>query len=213
MPRKHDKRKSSSSDRATVHFRALIIGNQSLLAPSVQAIAGQSFSNIAAVADSYALYRYVRLRFRLHPSLAPGAVNSDPCSAAYITGIVDNPPTTHVIMMNTLPSVFVGPMQREPSHWVTVSSEDLHGYTQWYKTIVGSPDPSTEIQGSIVILTDTSAGAFRVEVEGTVQFQELLNTSVTSAERQARMNMIERERILSILALPPTTVGGTAKLK
>jgi hypothetical protein len=211
MPRKHDKRKSGGSDRATVHFRALIIGTQAALAPTVQALAGQSFSNIAAVADSYALYRYVRLRFRIHGSLNVSTSNTDPCSVAFITGIVDNPPTTHVIMMNTLPATFVGSQQREPSHWVTVSSEDLHGYATWYKTIVGSPDPSTEIQGALVILTDTNNGGFRVEVEGTVQFQELLNTSVTSAERQARMNMIERERILSILALPPPT--GAAKLK
>ncbi len=165
-----------------------------------------TFVESATIADVFELYRVVRLRYRLHRHTA---LNGS-AAAVYLPGVVDNAPTTASDVSVSPHAAVITPIQTVPSAWKSVSRRDLSSYETWYKTVAGSPDPAQELQGKVYLAGNTS-DAFTVQIMITFQFKNPCTTSATPAERGALECAQERERLLRILAAPPTSTRMTSK--
>jgi len=195
-------------DKATVHFRSLQLGTTAGNIATI-ALAAQSFSSVASIADSYAFYRYSKLKFRIIP-ISNGAGGTESTTVVYIGGITDTPPATHVVANSSLSATFVGNTQFVPSKWVDCSAE-LSGYQPWYKTIAGTTDPAEEVQGNLFVVTSTATGNFTIEVVGTCVFRDIVSTAETPAERKARALVKERDRLLSVLGSTGVPSGSSTR--
>ncbi len=162
----------------TVQFRAYLTA---ALASGLGTINIQpsTFNQVGTVADAYALYRCRKLRYRSQP-LASTATALQ--AIAYIPGAVDNPPATVASLAQVSTSVLISERATVPSNWVSLEYNQLRGYLEWYKTVVGSVDPVDEVQGAIFIF-GTGTEIYRVEVEGEFEFRDLLPTSLTPMVR------------------------------
>ncbi len=74
----------------------------------------------------------------------------------------------------------------------------LAGYQPWYKTVVGTPDPSAEVQGTIYI-NGTSTDSYSLELRGVYEFKNPVNAGSTPALIREALLRRERERLMSIL--------------
>jgi len=158
-----------------------------------------TFGRIAAIADTFELYRFVRLKYRIH---ANATSRTGLQTSGYYPGIVDTTPTTNAQVGENLHLCVLGISQVVPSNWVNVSKSALTGYFPWYKTIAGSVDTSEEVQGNIY---HVGAGTEIVllEVQGVVEFKSPSSTGNTPAMRSAKKLEAERARIIKILGSPP----------
>jgi hypothetical protein len=96
-----------------------------------------------------------------------------------------------------LPSTVISAGQSIPSEWVNVSKSDLAGPFPWYKTVVGTADPTEESPG-LVTIAGTSTDAFVAEFRGVFEFK----TSVATANTPLGVNLrrrIHEERALSAI--------------
>jgi len=172
-----------------------------------------SISNHAnTVADGYALYKLVRLRFRLHPG-----ANTGPVAACYIPGVTDTPPVSAFQCSEVPEHVMLSATSTVPSNWCDVPRRNLFSYETWYKTIVGTPDPSTEIQGNIFAVNPSSgSGMVPLEIEGEFMFKNSVPTASTPQMRRDAEWRAEYLRITKALAegaklAPPTLSCGELK--
>lgn len=188
--------KRSSQDIVTVPARALLQGN---LASGLAQISLQptNLNAVSGSADSYEFYRISRLRYRLFPSSISGIQ-----VAAYIAGAVDNPPTTTSDLAITRHACLLGDEVTVPSSWRNVPKTALASYMSWYKTVVGSPAPDTELQGSIY-LAGSGTDGYTLEIEATYQFRSLVATSATPKERGFTEMRKQREYMLRVMGLSP----------
>jgi hypothetical protein len=170
-------------------------------------IAPATFGRLNTVADTYALYRFSDLRFRMRPM----ATRSTLQSAAYLPGAVDTVPSTPNANAEALESVVLGATEVVPTEWAVVKNRDLMSYLPWYKTIVGSPDPIIEIQGAI-FLNGTGTDAYAVEVRGICDFKSPINTASTPMLARQALIRKERERLLYLLTSGSTATSGVASV-
>lgn len=185
-----------SVDIVTVPARGLFTG---MLSGGVGTFSLQptNLNSVAGQADSYAFYRITRLRYRLYPN-GGGA----DLVAAYIAGVVDNAPTTVADLSVTEHSVIYGDDVTIPTSWRNVPKRALASYNVWYKTVVGSPTPSDELQGQIYLAGGTT-DQWKMELEATYQFKSLVATSATPQERGHTEMLLQRQMLLRIMGLSP----------
>ncbi len=163
--------------------------------------------HLAAIADAYDEYRFISLRYRIHP---PPAANADAQVLSYYPGIVDTPPATN---LNNSESTFAscrGQGSTVPSEWQAVPKATLAGMHVWYKTVPGTPESAEEVQG-ILAMTGAIGSQYLIEVRGAVEFKAPINTGSTPAERVLAARLREKRRIASLLALESAT--SSLKLK
>ncbi len=165
-------------------------------------------TTVGSLGDTWAAYRFTRLRFRLHPAAAQAG---GWLTACYVTGITDTAPASVSAGSDNNESTLIGKASTVPSRWVNVPKLVLSGYHPWYKTVGGSPESAEEVQGNIFI-NDSAAGtaAYIIEIEGTVEFKDLLiNTSTPMlvearqklhAEKRLQFLEQEKKRMLDILS-------------
>ncbi len=191
------------------------------LNPTNMNVAPAQFTRVPAVADNWAQYRVLALRFRLHSIGSSNAV-----AAGFVGGVQDTPPSTAAQVMELLPSTYLGPSQQVPSKWVNVPRKDLAGPLSWYKTVLGTADATEESPG-VLVVTHTTMVFWAVEAYITYEFKAAVapgNTPAAlayqravAAERKRALQEGQRARLLSVLAAPlaaaptlPPTAGGSS---
>ncbi len=168
-----------------------------------------SITRLATVADVFALYRFVDLRFRLLPNAAISAAAGAEQVASYEPGIVDTAPASSAAGANAINSVVLSTRQSVPTEWCHVDDSTLRTYTQWLKTVAGTPATDVEVQGTIFI-NGAGTDGYLLEMRGVVEFKNPINAGSTPALVREAMLSRERDRLLAILAASPTA-GGSAK--
>ncbi len=191
------------------------------LNPTNMNVAPASFTRIPAVADNWAQFRVLALRFRLHSIGSSNAV-----AAGFVGGVQDTPPSTAAQVLELLPSTYLGPSQQVPTKWVNVPRKDLAGPLSWYKTVLGTADATEESPG-VLVITHTTMVFCAVEVYITYEFKAAVapgNTPAAAAilrevaaERRRLHQEVQRQRLLGVLtgsaqspSAAPSTVASSA---
>ncbi len=154
-------------------------------------------SHLAALADTYDLYRIIELEYRLLPNSTITAAQL----AAYYPGITDTQPTSAATCAENLDCVILGSQQSVPTAWHKVNKQSLQGYFPWYKTVQGSLDSSEEVQGSIFVV-GTGSETFSLELRGVAELKNPVAIGNTPQLRTARRQENQRDKILAILSTP-----------
>lgn len=209
MARKHkrtNKRNNRASDITRFHFTQLLESNlvsgasKTSLNPSVIGLSGR----LASTADGFELYRLRRVRYRLMPSFTAPAASIVAC---YLAGIVDTTINSAVLLSQCAHHVTISPREIVPTRWVTVPKLALASYGSWYKTVVGTPDPSEEDQGFLYVAGNTT-DQYVLDLEIDYDFKTPCAIGSTPAIRLAKEVETERNRLLKILGfgslLPPS---------
>ncbi len=204
MPKKN----KHSRDGTTVDIHSIvnttITGNNIInLNPSNMSSNGGS-TRILTVADNWAQYRVVSLRFRLHPVVAANTAQA----AGWVSGIQDTPPATTATTMELIPSCFLSNYQQVPTKWVNVSKADLAGPLPWYKSVLGAADATEESPG-VIVVNGTGANTYYLEILATYEFKGGVapaNTPEALAMlrrfhelKAAKELLCERQRLLGII--------------
>lgn len=168
-----------------------------------------AFPRVILEADVWAHFRIRQFSFRLLPT-SPSTV---PMAAGYIGGVEDTAPSTLVQVSELLPSCIKGVGQTTPSNWVRVPRADLAGPFPWYKTVLGTADPTEESPGQFVCV-GTGTEAFLVEFKGVFEFKTSVNNANTPLARELRARIreerikvvrdSERAALLKVLSTPGT---------
>jgi hypothetical protein len=101
--------------------------------------------------------------------------------------------------MELLPATFhAGPPQTVHSEWIKVPKVDLAGPLPWYKTVLGTADPTEESPGSLIVV-GVGTDLVSIEVYGVFEFKTSLATANTPAVLTLRMR-VRQERSDAIRA-------------
>jgi len=173
-------------------------------------LAPLAFSRVTLEADVWAYFRVRKLQFRLLPT-SPSTVNM---AAGYIGGVQDTTPATLLQVVELLSSCVKGVGQTVPSNWCRPSRSELAGVFPWYKTVLGTADPTEEAPG-VICIVGTGTESYSVEYRGVFEFKTAVNASNTPmslkyralmrAERQQIDAAKQRDAILKVLAIPAQT--------
>jgi hypothetical protein len=175
-------------------------GTQSFTGAGTYSLAlnpGSLGGRVVSVADTYELYRIVKLRYRLIRNT--GGVSGS-AAVAYYPGITDTPPTTFFTVTENPQNAIVTEVSTTPSGWVNVKAEQLAGYQSWYKTIVGTPDPSVEIQGYLHAAATTTTFACFLQYDIEYQFKGPVPTGSTPAARRDAYVAKEYAKLMALLS-------------
>lgn len=212
MPRKSPK--SSKGDTEEFHVHSYWLQTVATNQASVSVSPNTTFSpRLGQGADQFGLFRVRSLKFRLHPyagMLGDGSV-------AWIAGVTDTKPSTHISNMECMHATLMATNGSVPSNWVVVPEADLKGYQSWYKTIPGTPDTAQEIPGVLNFVSTNTSGVIAIEVRAIVVLKDPVATGSTPSEvallkqlhdiRAARIASLERAKLLGVLA--PAAGTGT----
>ncbi len=197
MPKKQQQTKyREQHDTCESHSFHGVIATTLTSGASLIQISPNSFPRVTTLADTYALYRFRDLKFRILPDTAITAMQS----AVFQPGVVDTVPANVAAAMQGLNAVALPIRQVVPTNWVELNQKDLASYTPWLKTAFGTVDPDQEIQGNI-FLNGTGSEVVTVELRGVVDFKNPINTGSTP-EVRARLVAAEKKRLLNILSAP-----------
>jgi len=171
-----------------------------------------TFPRVGTEADTWAHYRFLSLRFRIHPT---GSISTDQVFG-FVGGAQDTPPATIATASEVLSSVVLSGDTSVPSEWCNVSRLEISGPLPWYKTIAGTADPTEESPGWL-FGAGTGTDALRIEFRGVIEFKVSVATANTPLARQARLQLHEerlivervrmRELLLKLLAGPSSGTG------
>lgn len=187
--------------------------SQELLNLNPTNMAAAGFTRLASVADNYASFRIKSLRFRLHPLIVTATSDAAVC----FTGAVqDTSPTSVAQVMEVLPSLLMVMYRTTPTEWKEVPKADLCGPLPWYKSLLGTADPTEESPGLIVLVkAATALMGPSVEIEGVYEFRSAIAPANTpmllklqaevAAARRTAVIQREREALLRVLAPSPST--------
>lgn len=150
---------------------------------------------LTAIADDFDEYRISSLRFRLHQGLAATAAAM---TAAFLPGIVDTPPAGDGNRIEILNSILISAARTTPSEWSQVPKGVLAGMHPWYKTVVGTPEASEELQG--ILTYNSNAVSSLLEWEGVCEFRAAVAAANTPLERALAARKREKKRIMAVLA-------------
>ncbi len=175
-------------------------------AGSLQCAPAQMSTRANAIADDFAEYRIVSLKYRLHPNGTRTAMQG----LCYIPGVTDTAPATLSAISETMDTIFLGVSATTPTAWHSVGLPELKGYNVWYKTVAGTPETATEQPGSVYMIgagTEVVAWEFFCVFE----FRGGVDNSVTPAVRAFKAQVAEKQRLLRILSTPDTMKDSTDK--
>lgn len=159
------------------------------------ALAPGTFTSLINLRDSFELYRFVKLRYRLHPAV----ITADTAQVVgyYPEGTVTSPSFPSA----TADCVAMASRCTVPSIWHEVAPARLQGIAQWYKSNPDSADIDLEWQG-IINVTGTSSENAIIEMDGVCEFKNPIDpTAAMSAMRQRVYQELKTQ-------IAPPTPGG-----
>jgi len=145
------------------------------------------------MADQFDLYRFVRLRYRIHPMDPTDTTNQ---VMSYYPDADIQTQTTSQAAESPLAAVQT-PFCGVPSRWITVPSSQLKGMLDWYKCTADGGAIEFETQGLVQLvggLSDTT----RVELEGVIHFKNPVSTAL-----QFERNIDRAVAQGKVLRIPP----------
>lgn len=161
-------------------------------------------TRLGLIADEFETYRFTEVKFRLHPLLTLAA---DLIAMSYLPGVVDATPS-FTSLNEVVDSVYISGQATVPSEWRTVTKSELRSNI-WYKSIPGAASDWDEQQGTFRIASAANANvAVYFEIRGVCEFCGAADPGATPAMRLLGRQLKERERLLKLLALTPTSVSG-----
>jgi len=156
---------------------------------TVQLILGAFGTRGPSLADAYTLVRWLKFRFRIHPS----SVITNAQIHAFVPGITDTIPASITAASECKYHSFMGIRETVPTDWVTIAPADLAGALPWYKTVGGTSDVNDDLPGSFISI-GTGAEVMLWEYEYSVELKGAVNTASTPEqifERLARRKHAE----------------------
>jgi len=132
-----------------------------------------NLSGLNEIADQFDLYRFARLRYRIHPMDPTDTTNQ---VMVYYPDADIQVQTTTQAAESPLAAVQT-PFCGVPSRWITVPPSQLKGLLDWYKCTADSGATEFELQGLIQLiggLSDTT----RVEIEGVIHFKNPVSSAL-----------------------------------
>jgi len=132
-----------------------------------------NLSGLNEIADQFDLYRFVRLKYRIHPMDPTDTTNQvmsyypDPDIQTQTTSQAAESPLAAVIT----------PFCGVPSRWMNVPASQLKGLLDWYKCTADGGATEFEIQGLIQLVGGLS-DTIRVEVEGVIHFKNPVSSAL-----------------------------------
>lgn len=204
MPRRRNRQRRRPRSRRSndvVRIPVTAISTATLAAGATNfGVQPAAFTQSSAVADVYEFYRLVSLRYRLHPA------NTITASQAmvYMPGVVDNATSMSVTAITqSQHHAYLATRATVPTSWVKVPRAALKSFGDWYKALVGTPDTSEEIQGTI-FLAGTGTESITYEVKAVYEFKNPINSAATPAMKAAAEQERERKRLLKLLGFDQT---------
>jgi hypothetical protein len=163
-------------------------------------------------ADAWAHFRVKAFSFRLHPPLA---TVTNVQVVGYVGGFQDTVPGTVAQIVELLPSTIQSPESSVPTEWVRCSKSELAGPLPWYKTILGTTDPTEESPG-VVVLAGGTTDTYILEMRGVFEFKTAVSSANTPLALAAKQSMrdervrmaINNERSVLLKILSPPQVTG-----
>ncbi len=174
----------------------------------ISLLPGAVSGHLGSIADTYELYRFTELMFRLHPAVS----RTGNQTVAYYPGVTDTFPSTGTTNMESLNAATLGGASTVPTEWVRLKRKDLQTYSPWLKTVQGTPEAALEVQGNIQ-LTGPGTDNFLFEMRGVCEFKNPVVASSTPAERRAKALEMRRKELLAILASPAADTQTLGKPK
>ena len=156
-------------------------------------------ARVAAIAETFNLYRIDRFKYRL----VPYTLASEVVVAGYVSDTVDGTLSfTSVAESNAL--VTFGLQMSVPSDWMNVPSQVLRGALPWYKAVAGTPTTWEEQAGTLnfASINTGSTATLCLEFDGTIEFNSPIDPTLTPAMRKVAQDKREKLRILKLLAEP-----------
>lgn len=212
MTRRQNKRQNSAQrgrglNITRTRFHALTTSTLSS-GGSSQSVGPGLNSTLTAMAAVYELYRVSKLRYRLHPN----ASQSTALIAAYypeaqvtIPSIDQNSENIDCCMLFEDTTV--------PTPWHNVPRSRLKGQIDWWKCVPDAGASEFEIQG-IIVLTGTGTDAFRLEMDGVVEFKNPIPAAAAAAvHKQRAMDEVRKDFILVPRNQSLITDDGTKPMK
>lgn len=194
----------SKKSTVKIPFQSVVTGVSTATTYSVSPNSTLS-ARLAAIADDFDEYRFVKLRYRIHPSYLNATRQN--ASLAFYPGIVDTPPSTIQTNAESCITALLGLGSTHPSEFVSVPKNVLAGMHTWYKTVPGTPESAEEVQGLLAFTAIGSAEAYMLEFQGICEFKAPINAGSTPQERYAASRVREKKRILKLLAEDQTKTG------
>ncbi len=163
-------------------------------------------SRVLQEADAWAHFRLLHLKMRLHPSS-----RTSNQVLGWVGGVQDTPPATPTAIAELIPSAIMASGATVPTEWISVPQADCRGPFPWYKSLLGTADPTEESPGAIVI-AGTGSEAFTLELRGALEFKTAVSPVNTPAAarlreelRFAHLSVLrERARLRLLSSLSPT---------
>lgn len=134
---------------------------------------GGSFLGLNEIADQFDLFRFQRLRYRIHPMDPTDTVNQ---GAAFYPDVDIQTQTIAQLAQSPLAAVQT-PFCGVPSRWVSVPRSQLKGMLDWYKCNPDAGAAEFESQG-LIQLAGGLSDVLKLEMEGVVLFKNPVSSAL-----------------------------------
>lgn len=206
MPKNNKQGKGSKGKPSLAHVDKISRVSFHLMDPATALAAGVASiavspsglgTRVVAISDAFALYRVVRLKYRLRRLTATlGGAQA----VAYYPGVVDTVPNTTKLNSESLYVTSLCNQETVPSSWVELNREELAAYSVWLKTKSGSIDAGEEVQGYL-LGTGSGTDLWCVEVEGEIEFKGPVDPSSTPEEKKAKYLREQKLKLLEVMSV------------
>ncbi len=166
-----------------------------------------TFTRALAIADTFAFYRFKRVKVTIHPNVYEAIDIQGQLTAGYLAGVApDTPPASDNDVYNLTRHIKHGYGRNLPTTMV-LEPRDLIGNVQlkWFKTIAGTPDAQFEIQGNVFFwsvargASSASIQSWNVTFDYTLELQSFVPTTSTPFIRFMHSTPEEKQKSLSVL--------------
>lgn len=123
--------------------------------------------------ESFDLFRFSRMRYRLHPM---DPTNGDTQAICYVPDI-DVQAVTVPSLSDSPLATFTTPFSGVPSRWVNVPPSQLKGMLDWYKCQADAGAAEFESQGILIVSAGLSDSVIW-EIEGICEFKNPVSDTV-----------------------------------
>ncbi len=180
------------SQRAVIHamLTPQLAANAAFVSLNPSALGAWS-TRLADLADSWAHFRVLNFRFRIHRGSLTGRLTVGFCG-----GVQDTLPASASAIMELLPATVYESTYTKPSDWVKIAKSELRGPFPWYKSIAGAADATEESPGVFCLIGGAAADITTVEVVGEFEFKTAVAPANTPAAVELRrLALTERRQI------------------
>jgi len=150
----------------------------------------QNFGGVTETADQFDLFRFKRLRYRIHPMDPADTTNQVVC---YYPDVDIQTQTSAQAAESPLAACQT-PFCGVPSRWINVPPSQLKGMLDWYKCVADAGAAEFESQG-IIQLVGGLSDVLRAEIEAVILFKNPVSSELQmqrAVDRAVRKGLVVR---------------------